>query len=151
MSESSIAKAYVQIVPSAEGIKGKLTSLFSGEAQSAGTSSGKTIGSSLVSGVKSAASAVGSAFVTVAKAGAAGLAAGTAGIAAFSKSALDAYADYEQLVGGVETLFGESASTVMKYADNAFQSAGLSANDYMETVRQSPSVMEGLCCCNHNF
>lgn len=145
MSESSIAKAYVQIVPSAEGIKGKLTSLFSGEAQSAGTSSGKTIGSSLVSGVKSAASAVGSAFVTVAKAGAAGLAAGTAGIAAFSKSALDAYADYEQLVGGVETLFGESASTVMKYADNAFQSAGLSANDYMETVTSfSASLLQSV-------
>ncbi len=145
MAENSIAKAYVQIVPSAEGIKGKLTSLLSGEAESAGTSSGKTIGNGLVSGVKNAAAKVGSAFVTVAKAGAAGLAAGTAGIAAFSKSALDAYADYEQLVGGVETLFGESASTVMAYADNAFQSAGLSANDYMETVTSfSASLLQSV-------
>ena len=149
MAETSIAKAYVQIIPSAEGIKGKLSSILSSEAQSAGTSAGKSagksIGSGLVGGVKSAASAVGSAFVTVAKAGAAGLAAGTAGIAAFSKSALDAYADYEQLVGGVETLFGESAGAVMKYADQAFQSAGLSANDYMETVTSfSASLLQSL-------
>lgn len=50
------------------------------------------------------------------------------------KQALDSYADYEQLVGGVETLFKESAGTVEGYANNAYKTAGLSANQYMETV-----------------
>lgn len=44
------------------------------------------------------------------------------------------YAEYEQLVGGVETLFGSSKKTVMKYADEAYKTAGLSANAYMETI-----------------
>lgn len=50
------------------------------------------------------------------------------------KQAVASYADYEQLVGGVETLFKKSAGTVQKYAANAYKTAGLSANDYMETV-----------------
>ena len=50
------------------------------------------------------------------------------------KQAIASYADYEQLVGGVETLFKESAGTVQKYAANAYKTAGLSANEYMETV-----------------
>ena len=48
--------------------------------------------------------------------------------------AVQAFADFEQLKGGVETLFKDSADTVMKFANNAFKSAGLSANAYMETV-----------------
>lgn len=51
-----------------------------------------------------------------------------------TKSALDGYASYEQLTGGVETLFGDSADIVMRYAENAYKTAGLSANQYMETV-----------------
>lgn len=149
MDGTSIAKAYVQIVPSAQGIKGQLSKALGPEAASAGKSSGKTAGNSLVDGLKSAmgsvSKVVGNAFKKAAKVGVAGLGGATAGIAAFSKSALDAYADYEQLVGGVETLFGSSASTVMQYADQAFQSAGLSANDYMETVTSfSASLLQSL-------
>ncbi len=149
MAESSIAKAYVQIIPSAEGIKGKLSSILGSEAASAGKSAGQSSGNALISGLKSAmgsaSKVVGTAFKAAAKAGVAGLGAASAGIAAFSKKALDAYADYEQLVGGVETLFGSAAGTVMQYADQAFQSAGLSANDYMETVTSfSASLLQSL-------
>lgn len=149
MAESSIAKAYVQIIPSAEGIKGKLSSILGSEAASAGKSAGQSSGNALISGLKSAmgsaSKVVGTAFKAAAKAGVAGLGAASVGIAAFSKKALDAYADYEQLVGGVETLFGSAAGTVMQYADQAFQSAGLSANDYMETVTSfSASLLQSL-------
>ena len=61
------------------------------------------------------------------------------------KQALDSYANYEQLVGGVETLFKDSASIVEGYANNAYKTAGLSANDYMETVTSfSASLLQSL-------
>lgn len=79
------------------------------------------------------------------KAGAAFVGVSAAGVAALTKMSVSAYADYEQLVGGVETLFKESASTVEAYAANAFQTAGLSANAYMETVTSfSASLLQGL-------
>ena len=61
------------------------------------------------------------------------------------KEALDSYADYEQLIGGVETLFKDSSETVEEYANNAYKTAGLSANDYMETVTSfSASLLQSL-------
>ena len=79
-------------------------------------------------------SAMGSAISAVGKFSAAAVAAGATAVAALTKSAVESYANYEQLVGGVETLFKDSAGIVQEYAANAFQTAGLSANDYMETV-----------------
>lgn len=79
--------------------------------------------STLVSSVK----AVGSAFLNV------------------GKASLESYADYEQLKGGVETLFKDSAGTVENYANNAYKTAGLSANEYMETVTSfSASLLQSL-------
>ena len=65
-----------------------------------------------------------------------GVAVGAAatGISVLTKSAVEAYASFEQLTGGVETLFKTSADQVMKYANNAYKTAGMSANAYMETV-----------------
>ena len=61
------------------------------------------------------------------------------------KQSIGEYANYEQLVGGVETLFGDSADVVEKYADRAYKTAGLSANNYMETVTSfSASLLKGL-------
>lgn len=61
------------------------------------------------------------------------------------KSALNSYADYEQLIGGVETLFKDSAGVVEGYANNAYKTAGLSANQYMETVTSfSASLLQSL-------
>lgn len=63
-----------------------------------------------------------------------GLAAGSAAMGKLIQASVESYADYEQLVGGVETLFKNSSAKVMEYADRAYETAGLSANDYMETV-----------------
>lgn len=62
-----------------------------------------------------------------------------------TKQSLEGYAEYEQLVGGVETLFKTNADTVMNYANNAYKTAGLSANQYMETVTGfSASLLQSL-------
>lgn len=111
---------------------------------------------------KSLGSGVAKAAATVGKTVAAGAVAGTAAVTALTKSAVDAYAEYEQLVGGVETLYGQSyqsaeeyaaktgsslefaqdvfamyserEQTVLGNAANAYKTAGMSANEYMETV-----------------
>ncbi|WP_455758604.1 hypothetical protein [Ruminococcus champanellensis] len=81
----------------------------------------------------------------VAGAFAAAYAAAGAAVAGLTKTAVENYADYEQLVGGVETLFKDSADTVMDYANAAFETAGLSANAYMETVTSfSASLLQSL-------
>lgn len=82
---------------------------------------------------------------TMAKIGAAAIAAGGAAVLAVGKQALSAYADYEQLVGGVDTLFKDSSAKVQEYAANAYKTAGLSANEYMETVTGfSASLLQSL-------
>lgn len=91
-----------------------------------------------MSKLKSGIGAVGKAFALVGTAAA-------AGFVAISKSAVDSYAEYEQLKGGVETLFKDSADVLMGYADKAYQTAGLSANDYMATVTSfSASLLQSL-------
>jgi hypothetical protein len=80
-----------------------------------------------------------------AKVTAAGVAAGAAGMVSLTKKAVDSFAEYEQLAGGVETLFKGSADKVKKYADNAYKTAGMSANDYMQTVTSfSASLLQSL-------
>lgn len=80
-----------------------------------------------------------------AKAIGAGVAAGAAAVVAVTKQAVDAYGEYEQLVGGVETLFKENADAVLQYANEAYKTAGLSANEYMETVTSfSASLLQAL-------
>lgn len=106
-----LGKAYVQIVPSAEGISGKLSSLIGGEAESAGRSGGESLGSSLVSTLKS---------VIVA-----------AGIGTMIKETLDAGGALQQSFGGLDTLYGEASDAAKEYAVAAAQ-AGISANDYAE-------------------
>lgn len=81
---------------------------------------------------------------TVKAFGAFAAAAGTAAVAV-GKAAVSSYADYEQLAGGVDTLFGESSSKVQQYADNAYKTAGMSANQYLETVTGfSASLLQSL-------
>ena len=84
-------------------------------------------------------------LAAAAKAAVAGISAAAAGLAALTKQSVEQYAEYEQLVGGVETLFGSSAATVQNYANSAFSSAGMDANAYMETVTSfSASLLQGL-------
>lgn len=75
----------------------------------------------------------------------AAIGAAATGIVALTKSAVSGFSEYQQLKGGVETLFKDSASIVMEYADNAYKTAGLSANRYMETVTSfSASLLQSL-------
>lgn len=91
---------------------------------------GNLISSAITSGIRALGSAmkeVGSAVLNI------------------GKQALDSYANYEQLAGGVETLFKDNAGTVENYANNAYKTAGLSANEYMETVTSfSASLLQSL-------
>ena len=80
-----------------------------------------------IKGLGKAITSVGSAFINV------------------GKQAVQSYAQYEQLVGGVDTLFGESSKKVQEYANNAYKTSGMSANQYMETVTSfSASLISSL-------
>lgn len=90
-------------------------------------------------------SKAGAALKTVATSAAAITAAGVAGAVAMGKASVESYAEYEQLIGGVETLFGESQDKVVEYANNAYKTAGLSASEYMETATSfSASLLQSL-------
>ena len=103
-----------------------------GTADKAGQAEGK---------MSSAFGKIGNSAVAMGKVIASGIAVGATAIAGLAKKSLDSYADYEQLVGGVETLFKESGEAVLKYAEGAYKTAGLSANEYMETVTSFASSL----------
>lgn len=89
-------------------------------------------------GAIAAGKAIGTAFV-------AGTATATAAVIGLGKAALDSYADFEQLQGGVETLFKNSANDIFEYASRAYETAGLSANQYMEQATAfSARLIQGL-------
>lgn len=122
----TIGEAYLQIRPSMDGVAGEIEQAM-GDAGSQGANS---FGASFGNGVK---------WITGATVKAVG--AGVAGAAALTTAATSAYGEYEQLVGGVETLFGDSAQSVIENAQRAFTTAGMSANDYMETSIQSAAAL----------
>ena len=125
MAKTSLGKAYVQIIPSADGIQGSITSLLSGESKKAGETSGGLIGSGLVSKLKT---------LLV-----------TAGIGTMITSSLTEGGKLQQSLGGIETLYKDSFDKMVKYANEAYKTAGLSANDYMQTVTSfSASLLQGL-------
>lgn len=107
-----LAKAYVQIVPSADGIQGSISHIMGGEASAAGESAGTLLGTKLVGTLKKVIAA--------------------AGIGKMISDSLNLGGALQQSIGGVETLFKESADTVKTYAAQAYRTVGLSANDYME-------------------
>lgn len=104
---------------------------------------------SLASGLKEklggALSHVGSVAKGLGKAFAVGAAAAAVAIGGLAKKSVEGFAEWEQLVGGVDTLFKKSSDTVQAYAANAYKTAGLSANQYMETVTSfSASLLQDL-------
>ncbi|MBR4743542.1 MAG: hypothetical protein IK082_05040 [Oscillospiraceae bacterium] len=111
---TELAKAYVQIVPSAQGIKGKIGEALGDEPEKAGKKAGEKSGHSFGKAIKT---------IIVA-----------AGIGSVIKSAITEGSNYEQLTGGLETMFEDLAWDVEQNARNAYKTAGLSANEYMETV-----------------
>ena len=108
---ADLGKAYVQIVPSAEGISGSISKILNNESGDAGKSAGSSLGSNLVSTLKG---------VIVA-----------AGIGKIVTEALNAGGALQQSFGGVETIYGEAADAVKNYASEAAK-AGISANTYAE-------------------
>ena len=88
---------------------------------------------------------LGNGLKTAAKIGTAAVSVAAAGIAAFTKKAVENYAEYEQLIGGVDTLFKKSSKKVQEYAAEAYKTSGMSANDYMNTVTSfSASLLQSL-------
>lgn len=106
------------------------------------SAAGKKVGGVLGKGFKLA----GQAALQMGKVIGAGVTAGTAAMGKLVSSAMSAYASYEQLEGGVKKLFGDDAQNlVMEYARNAYRTAGLSANEYMDTVTSfSASLISSL-------
>ena len=65
----------------------------------------------------------------------------TVALGAVGKSAIESYAEYEQLVGGVETLFGDASEKMLEYANDAYRTAGMSANVYLDTAMSFASAL----------
>jgi hypothetical protein len=114
-----IGKAYVQIVPSAEGISGSISNLLGGEADAAGRSAGSKITGSIKKMIAGA------------------------GIGVAFKKALDFGADLQQNLGGTEAVFGKYAETLQSTAQKAYTNMGLSASEYMATANKMGSLFQG--------
>lgn len=122
---SDLGTAYVQIVPSAKGISGKITEALGGEAESAGQKTGESFSAKFGSVVKKAIVAL--------------------GIGKLIGEAINQGGQLQQSLGGVETLFKDSSDKVKEYASMAFQTTGLSANEYMQNVTGfSASLLQSL-------
>ena len=120
-----LGKAYVQIVPSAQGIKSALTEMFDEETEGLGEQTGQSIGQELIGTLKK---------VIVA-----------AGIGKIISESINLGGALQQSLGGVETLFKDSADTVKAYAAQAYKTVGLSTNDYMEqTTSFAASLLSSL-------
>lgn len=122
---TQLGKAYVQIIPSANGISGMIQKEMGGEVASAGKSAGQSLGSNLVGTFKKIVAA--------------------AGIGKALSATLNEGAALQQSLGGVETLFKDSADKVKGFANEAYKTTGLSANAYMENVTGfSASLLQSL-------
>lgn len=120
---ADVGKAYVQIVPSGNGIKDELQKLLGDPSDSAGNSAGKKAGASLLSGLASVVKA--------------------AAVGKIIKDAFNAGSDLEQNLGGTEAVFGSFADSVQKTAVDAYKNMGLSASDYMATANKMGSLFQG--------
>ena len=120
-----MAKAYVQIVPSAEGIRSALTDIFDEETDGLGEKTGQSIGAQLVGTIKKVVAA--------------------AGIGKIISESINMGGALQQSLGGIETLFKDSADTVKQYAAQAYKTVGLSANDYMaQTTSFAASLLSSV-------
>lgn len=127
----TVGQAYVQILPETT----KFGSTLKNSIDTDLTEAGKKSGESYSSGISAA----------IGKASAAMATAMAAGMSALTAASVSAYGDYEQLVGGVETLFKDSSDVVEEYAANAYKTAGLSANEYMDqTIKFSAALLQSL-------
>lgn len=139
-SGPTVAKAYVAIIPTTKDAQKNISKELTPELESAGKDGGEKLSGGIGTSLKSGASRL----AGIAKAAIAG-----AGIAAVTKFVHDAYksfSSFEQLSGGVETIFGDAAAnTVIANARRAFGTVQMSANDYLDTVTSfSASLIQSL-------
>ncbi|WP_247934779.1 phage tail protein [Streptococcus mitis] len=122
---TELGKAYVQIIPSAKGISGMIQKEMGGEVASAGVSAGESLGSKMMGAVSKVITA--------------------AGIGKAIGASITEGAALQQSLGGIETLFKDSADKVKGFANEAYKTTGLSANAYMENVTGfSASLLQSL-------
>ena len=120
---TNLGTAYVRIEPSAKGIGNSIENVLNNEAGSAGTKAGSKIASGIGGALKVGGAVIG-----------AGIAAATGAVMKFGSEAVSSYANYEQLIGGVEKLYGDAAGKIEQFANDAYKTSGMSANAYMETA-----------------
>ena len=145
---TSVGSACITLMPSMDGFAGKICSEFG----STGSKAGKSFGGAMTAGVNDGVSkssgllgGLGTVARGVATVAAAGMTALTAAVTAIGGAALSAYADYEQLVGGVDTLFGSASGKLQAYAADAYKTCGLSANQYMTQATSFAASLVSSC------
>ena len=130
MANIELAKAYVTIVPSMQGAQQQITEELTGAGSAAGEQAGQAAGGGF-SRALGVAAQVGVAAVTAA----------ATGIGALTTQAVESYANYEQLTGGIETLYGEASAQMMEFAQNAASTTGQSMNEFMESAISTSAAM----------
>jgi hypothetical protein len=133
---NNVGSAYLRLIPTLEGGAANIAKLIGGN--EAGDIAGKEAGNGFTNGLTG-----------ILKKGGAALLAGTAAVGtavvALGKNVVQSFASYEQAVGGIETMFGNSAGQMMTYANKAYETAGLSATAYMEQATSfSAALLQGL-------
>lgn len=145
---TSVGSAYVSLMPSMDGFASKIGKEFGSQ----GNAAGKAFGDSMTVGIDGGAkkssgilTGLGTVAKGVATAAVAGFTALTVAVTAIGGAALSAYADYEQLVGGVDTLFGSASQTLQGYAAEAYKTCGMSANQYMTQATSFAASLVSSC------
>lgn len=136
---AEVGTVYVNVMPQSKGF----SKAMSGAASGAGTQSGEAFNSSF--GKIVGGTALGNIIANATGAAVRGVQTMVTEALTIGRGAFDSYARYEQLVGGVDTLFGNSSELLQRYAANAYQTAGLSANKYMDVSTSfAASLLQGL-------
>lgn len=145
---TSVGSACITLMPSMDGFAGKICGEFGSTGSKAGNAFGNTMTAGIDGGVKRSSgllSGLGTVARGVGTVAAAGMTALTGAVTAIGGAALSAYADYEQLVGGVDTLFGSASGQLQAYAADAYKTCGMSANQYMTQATSFAASLVSSC------
>ena len=145
---TSVGSACITLMPSMDGFAGKICGEFGSTGSKAGNAFGNTMTAGIDGGVKRSSgllAGLGTVARGVGTAAAAGMTALTGAVTAIGGAALSAYADYEQLVGGVDTLFGSASGQLQAYAADAYKTCGMSANQYMTQATSFAASLVSSC------
>lgn len=145
---TSVGSACITLMPSMDGFAGKICGEFGSTGSKAGNAFGNTMTAGIDGGVKRSSgllAGLGTVARGVGTVAAAGMTALTGAVTAIGGAALSAYAEYEQLVGGVDTLFGSASGQLQAYAADAYKTCGMSANQYMTQATSFAASLVSSC------